>query len=94
MGCVLKYWQGHTIDAFTTNLRICSITCVELTCIALGMERSWNIGLRELEVQNDSLCAVTLFSRATLTDHQHATMVAQYRRPWERNLKVKLKHIF
>ncbi|CAN1849895.1 hypothetical protein LINPERHAP1_LOCUS39581, partial [Linum perenne] len=51
-------------------------------------------GARVLEVQIDFICAVKLLSTTTSLDHQHATIVCQYRRLMERKWKVTLKHIY
>ncbi|CAN1274250.1 hypothetical protein LINPERPRIM_LOCUS15320 [Linum perenne] len=44
------------------------------------MERAWDMGIKKLEVQTESFCAVTLFAQLTTSDHQHATIVATYKR--------------
>ncbi|CAN1178257.1 Putative ribonuclease H protein At1g65750 [Linum perenne] len=53
------------------NLGKCSITRAELTGAVTGLERAWELGVRELTVQLDSLCAVRLISDLENTDHQH-----------------------
>ncbi|CAN1805793.1 hypothetical protein LINPERHAP1_LOCUS27658 [Linum perenne] len=45
-------------------------------------------------MQIDFICAVKLLSTTTYLDHQHTTIVCQYRRLLERNWKVTLKHIY
>ncbi|CAN1809468.1 Putative ribonuclease H protein At1g65750 [Linum perenne] len=93
-GGVLRNWQGRSIDAFTANLGKCSITRAELTGIIIGMERAWNAGVRDLEIQTDSLTAVGLLNNAKATDHQHASLIVQFSSLLDRNWKVTLKHIF
>ncbi|CAN1126630.1 Putative ribonuclease H protein At1g65750 [Linum perenne] len=87
-GGVLRDWQGRSIDAFTTNLGTCSITRAELTGIIIGMERAWSAGIRDLEIQTDSLTAVGLLKNDKATDHQHASLIAQFSRLLDRNWKV------
>ncbi|CAN1164676.1 Putative ribonuclease H protein At1g65750 [Linum perenne] len=93
-GGVLRNWQGRTVDAYTANLGKCSITRAELTGIIVGMERAWNAGIRELEIQTDSLAAVRLLTNDKATEHQHASLIAQYNRLLDRNWNISLKHIF
>ncbi|CAN1256533.1 hypothetical protein LINPERPRIM_LOCUS9355 [Linum perenne] len=57
------------------NLGTCSITRAELTCIATGLDRAWNIGVRDIEIQTDSNCAVNLLTKEMAADHQHAGIV-------------------
>ncbi|CAN1185257.1 Putative ribonuclease H protein At1g65750 [Linum perenne] len=70
-GGVLRNWEGRTVDAFTFNLGKCSITRAELTGAVTGIERAWDMGVRELTVQLDSLCAIKLLSDPGSTNHQH-----------------------
>ncbi|CAN1120796.1 Putative ribonuclease H protein At1g65750, partial [Linum perenne] len=93
-GGVLRNWQGRTVDAYTANLGKCSITRAELTGIIVGLERAWNAGIRELEIQTDSLAAVRLLTNDKATEHQHASLIAQYNRLLDRNWNISLKHIF
>ncbi|CAN1147042.1 Putative ribonuclease H protein At1g65750 [Linum perenne] len=74
-GGAIRNWQGRTIDAFTANLGSCSITRAELTSIVIGMKRSWQMGIRNLEVQTDSRSAVSILSQESPSDHQHAALV-------------------
>ncbi|CAN1147088.1 Putative ribonuclease H protein At1g65750, partial [Linum perenne] len=93
-GGVLRDWQGRSIDVFAANLGTCSITRAELTRIIIGMERAWNVGIRDLEIQTDSLTAVGLLKNDEATDHQHASLIAQFIRLLDRSWTVMLKHIF
>ncbi|CAN1256534.1 Putative ribonuclease H protein At1g65750 [Linum perenne] len=74
-GGALRDWQGRTHGAFMANLGTCSITRAELTCIATGLDRAWNIGVRDIEIQTDSNCAVNLLTKEMAADHQHAGIV-------------------
>ncbi|CAN1194372.1 Putative ribonuclease H protein At1g65750, partial [Linum perenne] len=86
--------QGRSVEAYTSKLGCCSITRAELTGIVTGLERAWERGIRDLEIQSDSRCAISLLTQPTSPDHQYASIVARYRRLLERNWTVSLKHIF
>ncbi|CAN1747934.1 Putative ribonuclease H protein At1g65750 [Linum perenne] len=73
-GGVIRNWEGRIVDAFTFNLGKCSITRAELTGAVTGIERAWDLGVRELTVQLDSLCAIKLLSDSGSTNHQHASI--------------------
>ncbi|CAN0911768.1 hypothetical protein LINGRAHAP2_LOCUS27040 [Linum grandiflorum] len=48
--------------AFAANLGTCIIiTCAEMSGVIDGMEWSWSLGVAHLEVQLDSLAAISLF---------------------------------
>ncbi|CAN1187219.1 Putative ribonuclease H protein At1g65750 [Linum perenne] len=76
------------------NLGKCSITLVELTSAITGIERAWDMGIRDLTVQLDSLCAVNLFSGAGNLDHQYASIVSRFRNLLQRDWKLEVVHIF
>ncbi|CAN1850054.1 Putative ribonuclease H protein At1g65750 [Linum perenne] len=59
-GRVLRDCNGRVLDAFAINLGACSITRAELTGAVVGIRRAWDLGIRKLEVQVDSRCAVQL----------------------------------
>ncbi|CAN1163374.1 Putative ribonuclease H protein At1g65750 [Linum perenne] len=93
-GGVLRNWEGRVVDAFTINLGICSITRAELTGAVKGLERAWELGVRELTVQLDSICAVRLLSDLANTDHQHACIVERFRALMSRSWRVRVIHIY
>ncbi|CAN1196438.1 hypothetical protein LINPERHAP2_LOCUS43570 [Linum perenne] len=39
------------------------------------MKLAWSHGVRKLEVQSDSLCAIQILQKTTDEDHQHAGMI-------------------
>ncbi|CAN1165600.1 Putative ribonuclease H protein At1g65750 [Linum perenne] len=58
------------------------------------MERAWDAGIRELEVQTDSMCAIKLLADAGNREHQHAAIVRKFKHLTERNWRVNIKHIY
>ncbi|CAN1178262.1 Putative ribonuclease H protein At1g65750 [Linum perenne] len=93
-GGVIRNWEGRVVDAFTMNLGKCSITRAELTGAVTGLERAWELGVRELTVQLDSLCAVRLISDLENTDHQHACIVKRFKALMNRAWRVRVTHIY
>ncbi|CAN0881112.1 hypothetical protein LINGRAHAP2_LOCUS14048 [Linum grandiflorum] len=68
----------------------CFITRAELTGVIEGMETAWRLGVRHLEVQSDSACAVHILSQQMIGEHQHATLVARYKQLLERQWVVRM----
>ncbi|CAN1747938.1 Putative ribonuclease H protein At1g65750 [Linum perenne] len=93
-GGVIRNWEGRIVDAFTFNLGKCSITRAELTGAVTGIERAWDLGVRELTVQLDSLCAIKLLSDSGSTNHQHACIVERFRALMNRDWQVRLIHTY
>ncbi|CAN0904536.1 Putative ribonuclease H protein At1g65750 [Linum grandiflorum] len=59
-----------------------------------GMERAWRLGVSNLEVQLDSLTAISLFQEQGSCDHQHAVLVLKFRKLVTRNWSVRLRHVY
>ncbi|CAN1188631.1 Putative ribonuclease H protein At1g65750, partial [Linum perenne] len=93
-GGVLRNHEGRVLDVFTENLGNCSITRAELTGAIIGMERAWNLGIRGLIVQLDSLCVVQLLAAGGDLDHQHSIIVSRYNSLLHRDWRLKVTHIF
>ncbi|CAN0880337.1 Putative ribonuclease H protein At1g65750, partial [Linum grandiflorum] len=91
-GGVLHDSLGNGIAAFSSSLGNCSITRAELTGVIEGMETAGRLGVRHLEVQCDSACAVHFLSQPTIGEHQHTTLV--YKQLLERQWVVRIKHIY
>ncbi|CAN1751223.1 hypothetical protein LINPERHAP1_LOCUS4264 [Linum perenne] len=60
---------------FSANLGKCSITRAEITGIVMGLERAWEAGIRQVEVQTDSMCAIRLLSEADDLNNQHVVWI-------------------
>ncbi|CAN1165273.1 Putative ribonuclease H protein At1g65750 [Linum perenne] len=58
------------------------------------MERAWNLGIKDLTVQLDSLCAVQLLPAGGDLDHQHSILVSRYNNLLHRDWRLKETHIF
>ncbi|CAN1146990.1 Putative ribonuclease H protein At1g65750 [Linum perenne] len=92
-GC-LRNSEGRVVDAFAANLGNCSITRAELTGVVIGLERAWDIGIRQIEVQTDSAVVVKLVSKDGLGEHQHATLIRRFMNLIRRNWQVSVKFIY
>ncbi|CAN1182978.1 Putative ribonuclease H protein At1g65750 [Linum perenne] len=92
-GCIRDN-TGRILDAFTCNLRRCSITRAELTGAVVGLERAWELGAQAVEIQMDSSCAISILNGQLNLEHQHAGLVLRLRRLLERRWRVRIIHIF
>ncbi|CAN1219297.1 Putative ribonuclease H protein At1g65750 [Linum perenne] len=92
-GC-LRDGFGKVVDAFSSNLGICSITRSEIVGVMMGLERAWAAGIRKVEVQTDSICVIKLLSKDHPLTHQHATAVSKIRRMLQREWTVYFTHIY
>ncbi|CAN0897848.1 Putative ribonuclease H protein At1g65750 [Linum grandiflorum] len=59
-----------------------------------GMERAWRLGISHLDIQLDSLTAISLLQAEGSCDHQHPTLVFKFRRLLLCNWTVRLRHVY
>ncbi|CAN0826840.1 Putative ribonuclease H protein At1g65750, partial [Linum grandiflorum] len=94
VGGVIRNDGGHFVKAFTANLRSCSITRAEMRAIMDGLHLTWTLGIRRIRVQSDSTAAIAIFAKVNALDHQHTTLVMQFKELCSREWEVHLSHIY
>ncbi|CAN0914561.1 hypothetical protein LINGRAHAP2_LOCUS28648 [Linum grandiflorum] len=70
---------GRFVKAFAANLRSCSITRAEMRAIDDGLKLAWSLGIRRIRVQSDSRAVIAIFAKDSELDHEHATLVLQFK---------------
>ncbi|CAN1185855.1 Putative ribonuclease H protein At1g65750 [Linum perenne] len=93
-GGALRSSDGRLMDAFSGNLGKCSITRAEITGLVIGLERAWNLAVRDVAVQVDSACAVALLNGSWNLEHQHACILDRFRQLSARPWRVRVYHIY
>ncbi|CAN0907452.1 Putative ribonuclease H protein At1g65750, partial [Linum grandiflorum] len=93
-GGIIRDAQRQMLAAFAANLGTCTITRAEMSGVIDGMEWAWSLGVSHLEVQLDSLAAISLFQADGSCDHQHANLVLKFRRLLHRSWSVRLRHVY
>ncbi|CAN1732274.1 Putative ribonuclease H protein At1g65750, partial [Linum perenne] len=93
-GGALRTLEGTVLLAFAANLGSCTITRAKLRSVVEGLNLAWNSGYRRVAVQVDSLCAVQLLSNPAESEHQHASIIAQFLQLKQRDWTIELQHIY
>ncbi|CAN1167702.1 Putative ribonuclease H protein At1g65750 [Linum perenne] len=93
-GGALRSSDGRLMDAFSSNLGKCSITRAEITGVVIGLERAWDLGVRDVAVQVDSACAVALLNGNWNLEHQHACLLDRFKQLIARPWRICVKHIY
>ncbi|CAN1180476.1 hypothetical protein LINPERHAP2_LOCUS34792 [Linum perenne] len=68
---------GRCLAAFSSNLGGCSITRAKLCGVIVGMDVAWEIGIRRVAVQVDSMAAIVVINEIGEPCHQHAAEVVR-----------------
>ncbi|CAI0385141.1 unnamed protein product [Linum tenue] len=85
---VLRSHDDRLIKAFTRNLSEGSITRVDLSGVEYGLRLAWELGIRQLKVQTDSIDATKLIESAD-DKYPPAALINGIR-----NWVVEIAHIF
>ncbi|CAN0873401.1 Putative ribonuclease H protein At1g65750 [Linum grandiflorum] len=93
-GGVIRTNTGRFVKAFTSNLGSCSITRDEMQAIVNGLQLVWNLDIRRIQVQSDSMTAISILAKDSELRHQHATLVIQLKELCSRQWKVTISHIY
>ncbi|CAN0876743.1 Putative ribonuclease H protein At1g65750 [Linum grandiflorum] len=93
-GGVIRTDTGSFVKAFTSNLGSCSITRAEIQAIVDGLKLAWNLGIRRIQVQSDSMTAISILVKDSELRHQHAALVLQFQELCSRHWEVNISHIY
>ncbi|CAN1771029.1 Putative ribonuclease H protein At1g65750 [Linum perenne] len=93
-GGVLRMNDGQVIHAFSANLGGCSITRAEMRAIVEGTTMAWDLGIRKLAIQTDSIAAVRILQDRSRQDHQHANLARRFQELVGWDWEVSLIHVY
>ncbi|CAN0912924.1 Putative ribonuclease H protein At1g65750 [Linum grandiflorum] len=77
-----------------SNLGVYSITKAELRGAVDGLELALQLGIRNVALQLDSICATQLLRGTSNKDHQHAALLGRFRELLDRDWQLKIVHIY
>ncbi|CAN0880101.1 Putative ribonuclease H protein At1g65750 [Linum grandiflorum] len=86
--------RGAFVKSFVSNLGSRSITRTEMTGIVAGLEMAWSLGSRRIRVQADSNAAISILSKASSLNHQHAILVLWFQELCRRSWVVDISHVY
>ncbi|CAN1346181.1 Putative ribonuclease H protein At1g65750, partial [Linum perenne] len=78
-------------DRATLSTRIVR---AELIGVVIGLDRVWDMGIREMEVQTDSACVVKLLTDRMSGNQQHAMLIEKFKNISQRAWSVSVKFIY
>ncbi|CAN0892083.1 Putative ribonuclease H protein At1g65750, partial [Linum grandiflorum] len=93
-GGVLRNFQCEVQKAFSINLGVSSITRAELRGAIHGMKMAWRRGVRQLEVNINSMCVVEILNGGNGQRHQYKRLVAQFQRLRARDWDIRIIHVY
>ncbi|CAN1823701.1 Putative ribonuclease H protein At1g65750 [Linum perenne] len=86
--------RGSFIQAYIANIGDCSITRAEIRAIVEGTKLAWSLGIRKLNIQSDSSTAISLLSTDEDVNHNHASLVFEFKELRSRQWDITFTHVF
>ncbi|CAN1825720.1 Putative ribonuclease H protein At1g65750 [Linum perenne] len=93
-GGLIHNSNGYCLGAFTMNIGYCSITRAELRGAIQGLRLAWKEGVRQVELQVDSLAIVQLIEAPGDPQHQHSMEVRDVKDLLSRDWDVRIWHVY
>ncbi|KAL3533888.1 hypothetical protein ACH5RR_007409 [Cinchona calisaya] len=90
-GGLLRNDQGLWIFGFAVNIGKSTSLVAELWAIWKGLEISWDLGLKHLEIESNSLFGVQIIQEAT-ENQQHYSLINHIRELLSRDWECQLSH--
>ncbi|XLT50929.1 hypothetical protein HN873_043533 [Arachis hypogaea] len=76
------------------NIGRCSITMAELWGIYVGVKLAVDLGITNLMVESDSMCAMNLIGKPSIDLHASSSLIRSIKEILTRLNKFIIKHIF
>ncbi|CAN0881804.1 hypothetical protein LINGRAHAP2_LOCUS14445, partial [Linum grandiflorum] len=74
-GGIIRTDTSCFVKAFAANLGSCSITQFEICAIVNELQLAWTLGIRRIRIHFDLWTAITILTKDSELDHQHAALV-------------------
>ncbi|CAN1144094.1 Putative ribonuclease H protein At1g65750 [Linum perenne] len=93
-GGVIRNSEGRKLAAFAANFGRCTIMRAELRAALLGMKYAWEIGARKVNIQLDSVAAISSIQGNPELDGRHNHTLNRIRELRQRNWVVTFTHTY
>ncbi|CAN0858152.1 Putative ribonuclease H protein At1g65750 [Linum grandiflorum] len=65
-----------------------------MRAIVNGLQLAWSLGIRRIQVQSNSMAAISILAKDSELEHQYAALVLQFKEFCIRQWEVNLSHIY
>ncbi|CAN1821026.1 Putative ribonuclease H protein At1g65750 [Linum perenne] len=93
-GGIIRDHVGRTIATFSANLGTCTIMRAELRAAEMGFKVAWDLGLRKVHLQVDSLAAAAAINGEITENPRHEGTLLNIRELRHRNWETVVSHTF
>ncbi|KAL9441420.1 hypothetical protein AB3S75_019997 [Citrus x aurantiifolia] len=93
-GGLIRNCYGEWIIGFEMNIGVGTITGAELWGLYRGLCLAWDNGIRQLQVEVDSLCVTRLVADDEIRPNAHASLIRGIKELLNRTWQVQVKHVY
>ncbi|KAH9666643.1 putative ribonuclease H protein [Citrus sinensis] len=93
-GGVIRDSFGNWISGFSMNIGESSVIMAELWGLYQGLSIAWNVGIRHLLVEVDSLCVTQMIFQQVVVPNVFYALVVAIRDFLSRNWQMSISHIY
>ena len=93
-GGLIRKCYGEGIICFGMNIGVGTITGAELRGLYQGLCLAWDNGIRQLQVEVDSLCVTRLVADNEIKPNVHASLIRGIKELLNRTWQVQVKHVY
>ncbi|KAH9725573.1 putative ribonuclease H protein [Citrus sinensis] len=93
-GGVIRDSVGNWVSGFSMNIGESSVIMAELWGLYQGLSLAWNVGIRHLLVEVDSLCVTQMISQQMVVPNVSYALVVAIRDFLNRNWQINISHIY
>ncbi|CAN1169310.1 Putative ribonuclease H protein At1g65750 [Linum perenne] len=94
LGGIIRNSHSRLLAVFSSNLGSCTVIRAELRGVAIGLNLAWDIGVRKILLQSDSMAVVGSIHDTPDEDARHSATVLQIHELLNREWEVKTSHVF
>ncbi|CAN1150875.1 Putative ribonuclease H protein At1g65750 [Linum perenne] len=93
-GGIIRDHLGRPIATFSANLGSCTIMRAELRAAEMGFRIAWDMGLKKVHLQMDSLVAAAAIKGETAENPRHERTLHNIEELRHRSWETSVSHIF
>ena len=93
-GGVIRDSVGHWISGVCMKIRKSSVLMAELWALYQGLNLAWEVGIKRLLVEVDSLCITQMISKQVVVPNGFYALIAAIQDLLSRNWQATISHIY
>ena len=93
-GGVIRDFSGRWLSGFGMMIGSCSVMLAELWGLYQGILLAWNLGIRWLKIETDSLCATQMFAKQLVLTNEFSFLISAIKEYLNKDCQVSISHVY